>query len=152
LEHELDGWGTRAGAYYQRKTAEIREIMLAMAEAAQAIGVRDERYRGQLTQVSARLQEIGSLEDLSGIRHLIQSTATELRRSVDRMVEEGRRDMARLTAQVAAYQQRLGEAERASSTDSLTGLANRAGIQRDLAIRVQGPHPFCVMMVDLNGF
>src|SRR3954453_21891728 len=71
IGRELEGWGTRASEYYRRKAAEIRDIMLAMTEAAQAVGERDELYRAQFGEVSARLQEIGDIEDQGRIKHIV---------------------------------------------------------------------------------
>jgi len=152
IERELDGWGGQASDYYHRKAGEIREIILAMTEAARSVAERDERYKAQFGEVSARLQTAGDLEDLTQIRQLINQSAGELRACVDRMVEDGRESVSRLKAQVASYEERLAEAERASSTDSLTGLLNRAAAERDIAARIRAGRSFCMLMADLNGF
>ena len=68
------------------------------------------------------------------------------------MVEDGRQRIAKLKTQLAAYEQRLEHAERASSTDGLTGLLNRAAMEREIASRVAVACTFCLVMVDLNGF
>ncbi len=152
LERELDTWSAGARDYYQKKAEEVRELMLAMAGAANSVGARDQKYRNQFRELSTRLQEAGNLEDLTRIRNLIRINAAALRSSVDRMVEEGQQSIAQLQTQLAAYQQRLAEAERVSATDPLTGLANRAAIERDIEQRINSRRPFCLMVVDLNDF
>jgi diguanylate cyclase (GGDEF)-like protein len=152
VEREVDDWGNRASDYYARKTAEVREIMLAMTEAAQAASRRDEQYGAQFAEVSAKLQQIGTLEDLSEVRRLVNKTAADVRQYAERMVEEGAQSIAGLRAQLNAYEERLQESERKSETDLLTGLANRAGIERAMTARAEASRPFSVLVADLNGF
>ncbi len=152
LEQEVAGWGDRASEYYRQKADEIREIMLTMTEAARSVSERDQQYKTRFGDVSARLQTIGNLDDLSQIRSLVKQSATDLRSCVDRMVADGAQTNARLQAQLTAYQDRLLEAERLSSTDPLTGLANRAGMERELQNRIRAARPFCLLVIDLNGF
>src|ERR1039457_7274306 len=70
LEAEVEGWGDRAAEYYRRKADEIREIMLTMTEAASSVSERDQQYKAKFGDVTAHLQSIGNLEDLSRIRAL----------------------------------------------------------------------------------
>ena len=152
IGRELEDWSARASEYYRQKAGEIRDIMLAMNEAAKSVADRDERYRVQFSEVSARLQQTADFEDLARIRQVIQASAGELRTCVERMVEDGRRSVASLKAQLATYEQRLEQAERASTTDAMTGLLNRSGIEGEIASRVRAAAPFCLVVVDLNGF
>jgi diguanylate cyclase (GGDEF)-like protein len=152
IGREIEGWSTRASQYFREKAGEIRDVMAAMNEAAKAAGDRDERYRVQFTEVASRLREIEDLEDLARIRQVMRRSAGELNDCADRMVRDGRQITERLKAQLAAYEQRLEQAERASSTDALTGLANRAHIEREIAARIAHGFPFCLVLLDLNGF
>jgi diguanylate cyclase (GGDEF)-like protein len=152
IGREIEGWGTRASEYYRRKAGEIRDVMLAMNEAAKSVADRDERYSVQFSEVSLQLQKIGDLEDLTRIKQIVQTSAGELRSCVDRMVEDGRQSVTSLKNQLAAYEQRLEDAERASCTDRLTGLLNRAGVEREIAARIREARTFCLVVVDLNGF
>jgi diguanylate cyclase (GGDEF)-like protein len=152
IGREIEDWSTRASEYYRRKAGEIRDVMLAMNEAAKSVADRDERYRTQFREVSSQLQQIGDLEDLTRIKQIVQTSAGELRSCVDRMVEDGRQSVASLTTKLAAYEQRLEEAERASFLDPLTGLLNRSGIEREIADRIRAARTFCMVVADLNGF
>jgi diguanylate cyclase len=152
IGRELEGWSTRTSEYYRRKASEIRDVMLAMNEAAKSVAERDERYRVQFSEMSSHLQQISELEDITRIKQIVQTGAGELRSCVDRMVEDGRKSVARLKAQLASYEERLESAERASSTDPLTGLLNRAGIESETAARIRSGTGFCLVVVDLNGF
>jgi diguanylate cyclase (GGDEF)-like protein len=152
IEQEVDIWGTRAAEYYKQKADEIREIMLTMTEAARAVGDRDQQYKDKFGAVTERLHTIDNLEDITQIRALVNQSATELRSCVDRMVVDGEQSIASLKAQLTKYEERLHEAELLSWTDPLTGLTNRVGLEHELKKRVRGARPFCVLVVDLNGF
>ena len=123
-----------------------------MTEAARSVGERDLQYQARFGEVTARLQAIGNLEDLTQIRQLVQQSASELGSCVDRMVADGAKSVESLEARVSQYEERLLKAERMSTTDALTGLTNRAGMEQELERRIQEAKKFCVIMVDLNGF
>ncbi|MEQ1884476.1 MAG: GGDEF domain-containing protein [Bryobacteraceae bacterium] len=152
IKSEVDDWGRRASDYYSKKAAEVREILLAMTDAAKAANRRDEKYGAQFTEVSAKLQQAGSLEDLTEIRQLVGKTAADLRSCAERMVEEGAQSTAGLRAQLDAYEKQLKQSERKSETDPLTGLANRTGVERAMNGLAAAGQPFSVLVVDLNNF
>ncbi|MDE3166021.1 MAG: GGDEF domain-containing protein, partial [Acidobacteriota bacterium] len=116
------------------------------------VAARDTRYQAQFTEVTRRLQAAGNLEDLAQVRILVGESAAALRTSVERMVEEGRETVGALEKKLAQYEERLAEAERRSETDPLTGLLNRQGLERDAERKVAAAAPFCLIVIDLNGF
>jgi diguanylate cyclase len=59
---------------------------------------------------------------------------------------------ASLQAELAAVRAELAEAQRAMLTDSLTGIANRAGLEADWARRACDREFWSLVMVDLDGF
>ena len=152
VDAELDDWGKSAAAYYKRKAGEIKEIMLVMAQAAEAVAQRDQHYKAQVGEVTTRLQAIGDLEDLTRIRQMLGESAAEIRSCVERMVKEGQESVAKLQTELASYEERLLEAERQSALDPLTGLANKQSLERELQARLPRGQMFCVVLIDLNGF
>jgi diguanylate cyclase (GGDEF)-like protein len=46
----------------------------------------------------------------------------------------------------------LAAARAQARTDALTGLVNRAGLERELARRAAGRQPYAVLLIDLDGF
>ena len=62
------------------------------------------------------------------------------------------RSVAALRTQVSTYQTKLEEAEQRASHDTLTGLDNRQGVECKIQRRIAARQPFCVVMLDLNGF
>jgi diguanylate cyclase (GGDEF)-like protein len=68
------------------------------------------------------------------------------------MEQDGQESVAALRTQVSTYQAKLEEAERRACRDSLTGLDNRQGVETKGQRRIAAGQPFCVVMLDLNGF
>jgi diguanylate cyclase (GGDEF)-like protein len=68
------------------------------------------------------------------------------------MQQDGRESVAALRTQVSTYQTKLEEAEQRASHDALTGLDNRPGVESKMQRRIAVKQPFCVVMLDLDGF
>jgi hypothetical protein len=88
VQEQLQDWGRRTAAHYRQTTGEVKDLLLVMARAAEAVGERDKRCAGQLNSVSSRLERIASLEDLAEIRSSIEQSASDLKSSLDRMAAE----------------------------------------------------------------
>ena len=152
VREQLQDWGQRTAAHYRAKTGEVRDLLLVMARTAESVGERDQRCAGQIGEVTARLQTIASLEDLTEIRASIERSAAELKTSLDRMAAEGKQAIAVLQAEVSSYQMKLEEAEELASRDSLTGLRNRAWVEAQIERRMGKGSPLSVAIVDVNDF
>jgi diguanylate cyclase (GGDEF)-like protein len=152
LSEQLDSWGGRASAYFKSKTTEIKELLVALARMAESMGARDQRYSEQLGQFTLQLQTIADLDDLALIRSSLVRKAAELKVCIDQMAEENRKAISQLTAEVSGYETRLREAETLASKDDLTGLLNRRSIESRIEAAIEARRPFCVVMLDLNGF
>ncbi|MQA63907.1 MAG: diguanylate cyclase, partial [Actinophytocola sp.] len=62
---------------------------------------------------------------------------------------------AGLVSHVAGLRRRINAAERAAMTDPLTGVANRAGLERDfteLVVAARQTEHVVAVLIDLNGF
>ena len=152
VREQLESWGRRTARHYREKTGEVKEILLVMARAAESVGERDQRCADQITEVTARLQEVASLDDLSQIRASIERSASELKTSIDRMASEGKAAIAELRAEVSSYQTRLEEAERVASRDALTGVGSRIWVEGMIEHALQAGTVFCVAVLDIDGF
>ncbi len=152
VKDELQQWSTNAFSYLNQKVGEIKEIMLFMARTVEATSERDQRYAGNLRELTVCLQAVGDLDDLTEVRRALGKSANDLRDCVDRMTRESRESVARLRTELSTYQCRLEEAEKLASLDSLTGLVNRRDVERQIAHRIGNAQEFCVILLDLNGF
>lgn len=152
VQERLQDWGHRTAAHYREKTAEVKELLIVMAQTAESVGERDQRCAGQISEVTKRLKTIASLEDLTEIRASVERSAADLKTSVDRMAEEGKRAVAQLKAEVSSYQVKLEEAEQLASRDALTGLRNRTWLEKLLERRIHEGAPLSVAIVDIDDF
>lgn len=149
---QLRDWGAQTAKHLQARTDEIKELLLVMAHTTEAVGERDQCCAQQLNQVTAQLQRIASLEDLTQIRTSIKRSAQELKTSVEKMATEGRAAMEKAKAEISTYQTKLEEAEQIASRDSLTGLRNRMSTESLIERRIQSGCNFCLALLDMNGF
>lgn len=151
-DRELAAWSQSASGYLREKAKEVREIMIAVANAAASTAERDQRYAGRFRDLTSHLQSIAKLEDLTSVRKSLVESAAELKSCAEKMATEGAAAISQLTAEVSAYRTRLEESERRETTDALTSLLNRRGIETRIEERILQGRKFCVAMLDLNGF
>lgn len=152
VRNELKGWGQRASDHYRQKASEVKEILLVMARTAESVGERDQRCAAQIDEVTRRLKEIASLDDLAQIRVSIEKSAVELKHSIDRMAAEGKAAIDQLHAQVSTYQARLEHAEEIAARDALTGVRSRLSVENLIEARMCAGANFCIAIVDIDGF
>ena len=152
VEQHLHNWGEQTAEYFQQRAGDVKEILMVLARAAESVAERDQRYASQFGEFTKRLQALAKLEDLPQIRSAIVRGAKELKTCVDKMEQDSRESVAALRSKVTTYEAKLEEAEQRASRDSLTGLDNRQGVEAKLQRRIVAQKPFCVMMIDLNGF
>ncbi len=152
VDGELSQWSESVERHLKEKANEFREMMLVMANTAQNLGARDKRYTGRFREITARLNEIGNLSDISAMRRSLITSAAELEADVRNMEVDGQKTIASLEATLEGYKKQLAETERKASLDALTGLMNRRGIELAMSRRAAEKIPFCIVILDLNGF
>jgi len=152
VDEELTRWADKAQEGQQQSEQTIRELLVAVSEATESTGNRDEKFSREIVALSDRLRAIAGLNNLPTIRRSIIENASALDDTVTRMAEEGRESINRLTSEVAEYQTRLDASERRALIDPLTGLCNRRGFEQQLDMRVQSRRSFSLLVADLNGF
>lgn len=149
---ELSKWADLALSHYQESQGELREIVSAVAAAAESVCQRDEKYAREIGDLTGSLGNIAEETDLAVVRRSIVESTRALKSCVTRMAEDSKASVHVLSAQVKEYQVRLAEAERLSNTDPLTNLANRRAFEKHLEACVAARKPFCLIMIDLNEF
>jgi GGDEF domain-containing protein len=152
VDCELAAWAEGAAQYSTDKANEVKEIMVAVAAAAAAVGERDQRYSSQFSGLTTRLHSIAKLEDLSSIRRSVLQSATELKTAVKKMAEDGEQSLSQLRAEVADYRSKLEQSEKREAVDPLTGVANRREIDAQIGERISWRQAFSLAILDLNGF
>lgn len=152
VEAELSRWADRAVERHQKNDAELKEIIGAMAKAMDSIMARDERYKTEVGDLTARLHSITTMNDLTRIRDAIVESAHTLTACVERTAEAGKEALTQLKAEMADYRARLSNSEKLSAIDPLTGLANRRRFEEQMEVRICAGHHFSLILIDLNGF
>ena len=93
-----DHWVEQALQRLDASEREMKEIIDVMARAVQSVSERDERYAREVVDIAERLRSIAAIGDLARIRHAIGDSATSLTACVERIAEDGRESLRRLTA------------------------------------------------------
>jgi diguanylate cyclase (GGDEF)-like protein len=151
LHELLNGWGSKTAIYYQQKAGEVKDLLLVIARTAESLGHKDDRYAQQLDSVTAKLETIAKLEDITSIRASIEESARQLKNSVVRMTTDNRAVIDHLRVEVSTYQAKLEKAEYAAACDPLTGLGSRRWAEARIQQRIETGNPFCILIIDVHG-
>lgn len=152
VREQLQRWSSRTALHNQQQAGEVKEMLLVMARTAESVGERDQRCTQQINEVTARLNGIANLEDLTEIRESIKKSASELKTSIDRITAESKAALDHLRGEVSAYQTKLEIAEEIAARDSLTGLGSRLWVESQIEQILHADCPFCVAIIDINEF
>jgi diguanylate cyclase (GGDEF)-like protein len=152
IDNEFSQWADNVELHLRSRAGEAREIMLVMANAALNLTNRDRRYGTRFRDLTSRLEKMADLDDLAEIRQALAKSAAELSADVRNMEAEGQNTIAGLETKLEGYRVQLAEAERRGCVDALTGLVNRRGVETAMESRRELKAPFCVVMLDLDGF
>ncbi|HEY2472149.1 MAG TPA: GGDEF domain-containing protein [Terracidiphilus sp.] len=148
----LQKWGKKTALHYEHRASEVKDLLLVMARTAESLGHKDEQYAQQLDSVTAKLETIAGLDDVTRIRSSVEESAHDLRISVSRMVAESKTVIHHLRAEVSAYEAKLQKAEHIASCDTLTGLGSRFWIEGRIQQRIDSSLPFSILLIDVDRF
>jgi diguanylate cyclase (GGDEF)-like protein len=152
VEEHLRLWGASSAEYFQAKSNEVKELLLVLAQTAEAMGERDHRYTAHFGELTAKLRSIADLDDLTEVRASLVKQAAEIKTYVDKMAQDSRESVAKLKAEVTTYETRLKAVEQLAAQDALTGIANRRSIEERIEWRIGHQDTFCILILDLNKF
>ena len=148
----LQGWSQQTAHYYRQKAGEVKDLLLVMALTAESLGQKDERYARKFDSVTARLDTIASLDDITTMRASIEESARDLRSSLVQLTAENKAVIDHLHAEVLTYQAKLEKAEYAASVDALTGLGSRVWIEGRILERIESGSVFTILIINIEGF
>jgi diguanylate cyclase (GGDEF)-like protein len=146
---ELLRW---ADAALQHQIENERKTIAVVARLAETVGAKDEKFKREISALAQEMLSVAEMNDLSRIRASIVDSTTLLKSCVERMAEEGKASMRRMTGEIESYRTRLEESEKAASVDPLTQLANRRTFEKQLDRLMQEAKPFTLILIDLNDF
>ena len=145
-------WGEKTSDHFKEKADEVKELLIALAKAAESVGTKDLGYSTRFKGLINRLEQIADFDDLTKIRSTIVERANELKVGVNQMAEDSQRLVADLKAQVSVYETRLRSVEHLAYQDELTLVANRRSVEERMRCNIANGQAFCVVMLDLNHF
>jgi diguanylate cyclase (GGDEF)-like protein len=150
LNHELQQWANQAVAHSAAEAAEVKELLLVLAQTAASVGERDQSYATNLHQFTTRLRTISNLDDLTNIRASLLQQAAELKTYVVKMQQESQKLVAQLKTKISTYETKLKQVEDLALRDPLTTLPNRRYLEERIASRIALAQGFCVIVLDVN--
>jgi len=152
VEIQLQEWGGRTAEHLKARADEVKELLIALARTAESVGARDQGYSTQFKDLTHRIETIADLDDLTQIRTAVVARVTELRNHVEQMTRDSKQLVEKLQTEVSTYESRLKAVETLVLKDELTGAASRRSVEERIQRSIENKMPFCVLMIDLNGF
>lgn len=151
-ERHLFSWHDRTQDYLRQKAAEMKEVMMLVAQTAENLGERDKRHNQKLRGLTTQLRDIAELEDISRVRTALIASVAEISRTVEQMARETEQTRRALEVELSNYRNKLEKSEQDAMIDPLTGVGNRRCVENDIHARMRRKAPFALVLLDLNGF
>ncbi|MGC2638390.1 MAG: GGDEF domain-containing protein [Acidobacteriaceae bacterium] len=152
VEAELTVWAERTADHCRYTAAQVRELLLALAGTAEAIGTANDASATQFRNLTADLESIVALDDLVEIRVSLEKDIVALKSSVEEMTRAQQAVVRDLRTKVSTCEEKLSEIEPLVYRDEVTGIANRRGMEERIRAAIARAETFCIVMLDLNGF
>src|SRR5581483_1083129 len=100
VEVQLQEWGERTAEHLKARANEVRELLIALAETANAVGDRNQGYTAHFKGLTKRLETIADLDDLTQIRSSVVASVTELKSHVEQMTRDSKQLVEQLRSEV----------------------------------------------------
>lgn len=152
VEAELQQWSGRTAEHLKAKADQVKELLIVMASTAESVAGQNEEHTEKFGDLTARLEKVATLDDLSEVRASLMERITELNARVDQMKQDSRQLVDSLRTEVSKFESRLKVIESLVLKDELTGLASRRSLEERMQRKLALEQAFCVVMLDLNRF
>jgi diguanylate cyclase (GGDEF)-like protein len=152
VEVQLQEWGERTAEHFKAKADEVKELLIALAKTAEAVGDRNQGYTSHFKDLTKRLETIADLDDLTQIRTSVVASVHELKTHVEQMTRDSKQLVEQLRSEVTTYETRLKAVEDLVLKDELTSVASRRSVEERMQRCIENKMRFSVIMIDLNGF
>ena len=146
----------RERAYLAQRDAELRRIIQLLTDGLAGVGDGAAAYHQRLLANGNRLEAASRLSDLVKMRAAIATEVSGLRAAVAERQAEEAAQASSLRREIAVLREHVAKARSEARTDALTGAANRAAFDEELARRCalagQGLGGFALLLSDLDHF
>ena len=131
---------------------EIRQILKTLAQATASLTDKSTQHHNKLKGLASELETLASTDDLLLLRVGLQSHVAQFRECIEQMHADQRGGLEKLNTEMLDIRERLRRVEEQSTTDMLTGLANRQSAEARINERIGDGRPFSIILFDLNRF
>lgn len=152
VKARLREWSARTADHLSGATGQMKEMLILMASTAEGMAAQTQERSTGFGTLSAHLEKIATLDDLTEVRSSLQNSIADLKGQVDQMRQDSRRMVDELRSDVLKCESRLRLMETLVLKDELTGIASRRSVEERMQMNLGLEQTFCLVMLDLNGF
>jgi diguanylate cyclase (GGDEF)-like protein len=152
VQVQLQQWAGRTADHLKGKTDQVKELLILMANTAESVADQSQEHSSEFGNLTARLEKIATLDDLTELRTSLVERIGDLRVQVDQMKRDSRELVDQLRSEVTKCESRLKVIESLVLKDELTGMASRRSVEERMQRKLTLEQTFCLVMLDLNGF
>ncbi|MCE9573101.1 MAG: GGDEF domain-containing protein [Deltaproteobacteria bacterium] len=155
-QHETLTFAERERRYLDGRDAELRRIITVLTDGLTSVSSGSAAYHRRLLENGSRIEAASRLSDLVRMRAAITSEVAGLRTAVAERQAEETSATAALRGEIEILRKSVETERSAARTDPLTGAANRAAFDDELARRCDlaaaGGDGFALLMADVDHF
>ena len=133
-------------------TIELSQVLATLEQTAKSLKAKGETREQKFEGVADSLQSVTRCQSIDELRSRLQQEVGKITSLVDEMKRENQQLLSGLDKEMGEYRKKLDEAERKASTDALTGLENRRGLEARVKSYTDAGIRFTLMILDLNKF
>jgi diguanylate cyclase len=152
VKARLREWSARTADHLNAATGQMKEMLILMAGTAEGMADQSQERSAGFGTLTAHLEKIATLDDLTEVRSSLLEGIVELRGQVEEMKQDSRRLIDELRSEVSKCESRIRLIETLVLKDELTGIASRRSVEDRLQLCLALEQTFCIVMLDLNGF
>ena len=148
VQDELKDYARVASRVTTDRSLELERGILALGDIIENLTRVQEHYANRLRQFAAEVETAVYPEEALSFSEVMALQAARLRGLIDNMSHEGSAMAVEMREQMAGLDQRLAGT---ASTDPVTGLINRAELQRQIEAHTLHGAVFSLLLFDLEG-
>jgi diguanylate cyclase (GGDEF)-like protein len=146
----------RERRYLEERDGELRRIIQLLTDGLATLSTGNASHHKRVLDNGTRLEAAARLGDLVSVRRAIAVEVTGLRKAVTEKQAEDAAHTASLRQEVATLRRDIEDVRSASRTDPLTGAANRAAFDAELARHCDraaaGGEGLALLLLDVDHF
>jgi GGDEF domain-containing protein len=147
---ELRDYRDRSTERIRRLKTEIQGAVNAMQVFADSVAASGADHEEQLTGALTQLHGIVRLNNLPGIRAVVETATKTIEASFEKLQKEHQLVIAQLRDELRLLHQQMDAERRAAFLDRATGVWNRPKIDSRVMELLENDEPFCILLISLR--